>query len=140
MNASPLQPDDVLPWIETSYDPAQGPGGQHVNRAHTRATISFDLQHCPLLSQAARQRVRQEHRRRLTKDGRLRIVAQDHRERAQNQRAALERLCELLNAARTVRRRRVPTRPTRGSKKRRLQEKRQRGETKRARRPPHRED
>ena len=136
MTRPQFAPDDLAAWVEISFDPAQGPGGQHVNRAHTRATLWFDLEGCSLLPERVRERIRREERRRLAKDGRLRLVGQEHRDQRQNRRAVLERLCELLTAASVFPKNRVATRPTRGSKRRRLTAKRRRGDTKEGRRRP----
>ena len=140
MTRPSFEPDDLAPWIEISFDPAQGPGGQHVNRAHTRATLSFDLEGCTLLPDRVKDRLRREERRRLAKDGRLRLVGQEHRDQKQNRRAVLERLCELLAAASVFPKNRKATRPTRGSQRRRLDAKRRRGDTKQARRRPSGDD
>lgn len=133
-------PETLAPWVEVRFDPAQGPGGQHVNRAHTRATLIFDLEACTLLSERARERLRREQRGRLTRDGRLRLVAQEHRERARNVSAAEERLCALLEEASFEPKTRRATRPTRSSQRRRVDTKRRRGDTKRQRRPPGADD
>ena len=66
----------------------------------------------------------------------LRAVAQDERSQWRNRELALERLVEQLRAALKVARRRVPTKPSRAAKERRLETKRRRGETKKLRRPP----
>ena len=123
----------LIPWIEVRYDRSEGPGGQNVNKANTRATLLFDFHACPLLSTADRHRLRLRLSSRLARDGRLRVVSQRYRTQRTNRAAALERLVELLDEALHVARVRRATRPTLGSRERRLQTKRQRGEIKRQR-------
>lgn len=121
---------DLLPWIEVRFDAASGPGGQHVNKVATRATLLFDFAACDRLSANQRERIGQRCATRLSRDGRLRIVAQRHRSQAGNRAAAEARLLELLAAALYVPKVRRPTRPSAGARGRRLAEKRRRGETK----------
>lgn len=121
---------DLSPWIEVRYDAASGPGGQHVNKVATRATLLFDFTACDRLSPVQRERIRQRYATRLARDGRLRVVAQRHRSQAGNRAAAEARLLELLAVALHVPKTRRPTRPTAGARGRRLAEKRRRSETK----------
>lgn len=125
---------ELEPWIEARFDPASGPGGQHVNKASTRATLLFDFQACPRLSPAQRARIAQHCATRLSADGRLRVVAQQSRTQSDNRRLAGERLLELLAAALHVPRPRRPTTPTAGARRRRLEAKHQRARTKERRR------
>ncbi len=124
---------ELAPWCEVRFDPARGPGGQHVNKVSTRATVIFDWRACPLLSDAQRERVAARCASRLTRDGRLRVVSQRARTQTANRALAEARLLELLAAALHVPRQRRATRPTAGSQRRRLEGKRLRGETKRQR-------
>lgn len=119
--------------VET-FTTSGGPGGQHANKASTRVELRFDVERSSVLSPAQKRRVA----------GRLgpvvRVVADDERSQARNRELARQRLAEQLRAALVPPRRRVPTRPTRGSKERRLQGKRQQAERKAARRKPRPED
>ncbi len=125
--------DEIAPWCEFQYDPASGPGGQHVNKTSTRATLLFDARNCERFSLTDRERLIAHLARRLSSDGRVRIVAQRERSQAANREAAAARLVELIAAALHRDPARVPTRPTRGSQRRRVKQKRHRGETKRGR-------
>jgi ribosome-associated protein len=127
-------------WIEVRYDPASGPGGQNVNKVATRATLTFDFAACPLLSEPQRRRIAQRLATRLSRDGRLRIVAQQSRTQTANRAAAEARLLELLGTALHVPRPRKPTHPSVGAQRRRVEAKRRRAEIKRSRKPPHRAD
>jgi len=118
------------------FSRSPGPGGQSVNTSDTRVELRYDVLGSTALSDEQRERVLARVSRRL-EDGRLVVVASEHRSQHRNRAAARERLVELLRSALAppppARR---PTRPTRGSQRRRLDAKRQRGETKSLRRRP----
>ena len=106
--------------LQESFVRASGPGGQNVNKLSTAVQLRFDVRQSPGLPQDMRERLERLAGRRLTNDGVLVLVAQNHRMQERNRRDARERLLELLRdaAVRPVVRR--PTRPTLASKKRRL--------------------
>lgn len=112
------------------FSRSPGPGGQSVNTSDTRVELRYDVAASTALSDQQRERATARLSRRL-EDGRLVVVASEHRSQHRNRTAARERLVELLRSALAppppTRR---PTRPTRGSQRRRLDAKRQRGETK----------
>ena len=116
--------------IELRFSRSSGPGGQHAQKSDTRVEATFDVEASSALSEAQKRRV-------VGKAGPvLRAVAQDERSQWRNRELATERLVESLRQALRVPRRRRPTRPTKASKERRLDQKRRRGDTKRLRRPP----
>jgi ribosome-associated protein len=116
--------------IELRTSRSSGPGGQHAQKSETRVEAIFDVEASAALSPAQKKRV-------VAKAGPvLRAVAQDERSQLRNKELAVERLTEALREALRVPRRRRPTKPTKASKERRLEEKKRRGETKRLRRPP----
>jgi ribosome-associated protein len=122
----------VLPLaeVELRFSRSSGPGGQHANTAETRVEAVFDVTTSSALTELQKRRV-------ATKAGPvLRAVAQDERSQWRNRELALERLVEQLRAALKVERRRVPTKPSRAARERRLETKRRRGATKKLRRPP----
>ena len=122
----------VLPRseIELRFSRSSGPGGQHAQKSETRAEAVFEVEASTALSEAQKRRV-------VAKAGPvLRAVAQDERSQARNRELATERLVEQLREALRVPRPRTATRPTAGSRKRRLESKRRRSQTKRLRRPP----
>ncbi len=116
--------------IELRTSRSSGPGGQHAQKSETRVEAVFDVEASTALSPAQKKRV-------VAKAGAvLRAVAQDERSQLRNKELAVERLTEVLREALRVPRKRRPTKPTKASKERRLEEKKRRGETKRLRRPP----
>ena len=114
--------------IELRFSRSSGPGGQHAQKSDTRVEASFDVEASSALSESQKRRV-------VAKAGpMLRAVAQDERSQWRNRELATERLVESLREALRVPRRRRPTRPTKASKERRLEQKRRRSEVKRRRR------
>jgi ribosome-associated protein len=107
-----------------------GPGGQNVNKVSTAVELRFEAARSPNLPEAIKTRLKRLAGRRWTKDGAVIIRAEDERSQARNREIARERLAELILAACQQPKRRVPTRPTQGSKQRRLKDKQARAETK----------
>lgn len=127
-----------IPEEELSFTtgPSSGPGGQHVNRAHTRATLAFDVAGSPSLNDEQRRRVAERLGSRLTRRGVLRVSSQRHRSQAANRKAALERFTELMADAMSEDAERRPTRVPKAVRRRRLETKRHRSRAKRERRRP----
>ncbi len=119
-----------LEEIEIRVSRSSGPGGQHANVTASRVEASFDVAASPTLSDAQRERLRRRLGPRVT------AAAQDTRSQARNRALALERLAARLAGALEVQRPRTATRPTLGSRRRRVDAKRRRGDVKRDRRPP----
>jgi ribosome-associated protein len=128
----PVRPGLNLPLEEVRLRTSRssGPGGQHANVTASRVEASFDVDASATLSDAQKARVRARLGPVVT------ASAQDTRSQARNRALALERLAARLAKALEVSRPRTPTRPTLGSRRRRIDSKRRRGETKRGRRRP----
>ncbi len=126
----------VIPGAELRerFSRSSGPGGQGVNTADSRVELTWDVGGSAVLTPTQRARLLEALGARLV-DGSLTIAASEHRTQLANRRAARERLTALVrDAAAPPPPSRRATRPTRGSQRRRLDTKKQRGEVKRGRR------
>jgi len=120
----------VLPRaeIQLRFSRSSGPGGQHAQKSETRVEAIFDVQASNALTDIQKRRV-------VARAGPvLRALAQDERSQLRNRELAVERVVEQLRRALRVERRRVPTKPTEASRRRRLEDKQRRSRTKRLRR------
>jgi ribosome-associated protein len=115
---------------------AGGPGGQHVNRTETGVQLSFDVVNSDFLDQSVKTRLIRLAGNRMDNSGVLTIEARNHRSQKRNRDDARSRLADLIEQASRPPRPRIPTRPTKASKRKRLQAKRKRGQIKQARGKP----
>lgn len=109
---------------------SSGPGGQNVNKVSTAVELRFEAARSPNLPQTVKTRLRKLAGRRWTKEGALIIQVEETRSQARNREIARARLAELITKALEKPKRRIPTKPTLGSKRRRLEGKKQRGDVK----------
>jgi len=126
----------VIPLAEVrfSYARSSGPGGQHVNKVNTKATLHFDVAASPSLTAVDRQKILTRLAARISKNGILQIASFTFRSQTANRKAALERFVELLAGALVERKKRRATRPTLASREKRIARKKHRAMTKKARR------
>lgn len=121
-------------YLEFRFARGGGPGGQHVNKVETRVDLYFDYVGCPALNDGHRRRLAAAYPSYVTAEGCLLLKSERYRSRERNRADVLERLGQMLLATRTPPKRRVPTRVSRGQKRRRLTDKRRRSDLKKLRR------
>jgi ribosome-associated protein len=120
--------------LEFSFARSGGPGGQNVNKVNSKATLNWDYQQTSApLYPATMARLKALASNRITDRGLLQITSQVHRDQPQNIQACRERLRHLILEAMNPPKPRKPTQPSRGAQRRRMEDKRQRGEKKQGR-------
>ena len=124
-------PDDE---IRFSFSTSSGPGGQHANKVATRVTLEWNVDASRALGPRQRVRLKAALRNRIDSAGVLRLSSDRYRSQIRNRDDVVERLRGLIADALRPRKARVPTKPTKRSVERRLEQKRRRSEVKRSRR------
>ena len=119
--------------IEEKFIRSPGPGGQKVNKTASAVQLRFDARHSRGLPTPVFLRLKALAGRRMTQEGILQIEANQFRSQEQNRQDAMERLVAMIREAATPPQYRRPTKPTKGSKKRRLDSKKRRGDVKKTR-------
>jgi len=119
--------------VHFEYSRASGPGGQHVNKVETRVTLCFDIEASGVLSAEQRDQLRSRLASRMSKEGVLRVSCEEARSQIVNRELVQERFATLLSETLAVKKKRIPTKATKGSQRRRVEGKRRRGEIKRGR-------
>ena len=138
----PVRQGLTIPAAELSWSAsrASGPGGQNVNKLSTRVSLRWNVATSGALGDVWRARLLEKLASRLTKAGELVVHADEARSQLDNRLEARRRLAEIVDKALHVPKKRRPTKPTKGSKKRRLDAKSRRGQTKKLRGRPGRDD
>jgi ribosome-associated protein len=129
-------PESEFTW---SFARSGGPGGQNVNKVATKAVLRWNIALSTALPVDVKDRLALQQKRFFTQDGELFIVSQRHRDQDRNRQDCLEKLRAMILQALAVPKTRKKTRPSRGSKRRRLEAKKHRSSIKQQRRGPREE-
>lgn len=130
-------PETELSW---SFVRSGGPGGQNVNKVASKAVLRWNLLATGSLSESVKARLRAQQHRRLTTEGEMVLTSQRYRDQERNKQDCLDKLRAFILKALEEPRERKATKPTRGSRQRRLAEKKHRSAAKTGRRAPTSED
>lgn len=122
--------------FEFTFVRSSGPGGQNVNKVSSKARLRWPVAETQSLPPEVKDRFTARYHRRLTTEGELILTSQRYRDQAKNVGDCLQKLREMIDAVVDVPKPRKKTKPTRGSKERRLRNKRDRAERKATRKPP----
>ena len=122
--------------LDVRFTRSGGPGGQHANKTSTRVEIAWNVATSAALGPRQRARLLESLRSRLDSSGTLRVASDKHRSQLRNREEVSARLEALVRDGLRTRKKRIATGPTEASKQKRLDEKRRRAKTKRARRTP----
>ena len=116
--------------MDFSYARSGGPGGQNVNKTNSAAILRWNLEGSVAFNEDQKERLRHKLQGKLTKEGDLVIRSDVHRDQDQNRSECIRRLNEILQRALHVPKKRVATKPTKSSQRKRVETKKQRSETK----------
>ena len=126
---------DVTNELDLSASRSGGPGGQNVNKVNSKINLRFDVKQSPSLTEEEKEKILEKLSSRITNDGVLILSASSKRTQLQNKEAAIVKFNQLMGRAFAKRKARKATKPTKGSIKRRLKNKKIQSEKKKMRQP-----
>jgi ribosome-associated protein len=131
-----ISPNLIIPEAELrlSFARSSGPGGQNVNKVSSKAIMHFDVLNSPSLPPDLKDRFKNAYSSRITTSGEVVIHSDEFRDQPKNIQAGYDKLRQMILTVLKPPKKRRPTKPTRGSKLRRLNDKKTRGQTKQNRR------
>ncbi|WP_134090360.1 alternative ribosome rescue aminoacyl-tRNA hydrolase ArfB [Olivibacter sp. XZL3] len=118
--------DELEPYIHYKASRSGGSGGQHVNKVASKVELLFDFESCNIWNKADKDRIRQKLGGRLSSEGKLQIISQEHRSQFKNKELTQQKLLKMLTQASTVPKQRKPTKRSKESVEKRLEDKRYR--------------
>ncbi len=122
--------------IVFSASRSSGPGGQNVNKVSTKVELRFNIPNSNLLSDTEKEILLEKLKNKINNEGDLLLVSQEERSQLKNKEKVLEKFYELIEKTLTPPKKRKPTKPSKASVEKRLEEKRKRGDKKEKRKPP----
>jgi ribosome-associated protein len=135
-----MPPIEIAPgWVipdedlSVSFVRSSGPGGQNVNKVATKVELRLRLDATRSLTVGQKQRLRAAFPSHVTQEGDFFLTSDVHRSQSRNQAEAYDRLCQMIRSVKNPPKRRVATKPSKAARRRRLDDKRKRGDIKRGR-------
>jgi len=125
--------EELLAEAVVRYSRSSGPGGQHVNKVETRASVGFHLENSALFSPEEKARIVSKCGSKVSREGFIWVHAEAHRSQRSNLDLAVKKLARLLEVCLEEKPPRKPSKPTFGSIERRIKEKQRRSESKKNR-------
>lgn len=119
--------------LEIKFVRSSGPGGQKVNKTATKAQLRWNIDKSQVLTEEQKERLRQSSIIRVTKEGDVFLESEKTRSQPQNKKIVIQRLNALINQALKKKKKRIPTKPSKAARERRLEEKRRISEIKKSR-------
>jgi len=119
--------------LEIKFARSSGPGGQNVNRRETKVQVRWNINKSQIFTEEQKEQIRERLESQITKYGDIIIESDETRYQPQNKEIAIWRLNELINLALKQEKKRISTKPSRGAKERRLEEKKRKSEIKKSR-------